>query len=746
MKWMRRLAIPWPTLFLSAVILGPVVAGGAVGVQAGEVSGKVVMPVICSPEVSPAVVRLEPKATAATIDSASAMPAEVALINQRGLQFVPRVQAIPLGQTLRFTNEDSETHNVHVFSPGNEFNQSMAPGQPRDFTPGQAGVIQLACDVHSHMRGFVVVSASPWVRVCSAKGRFRIESVPDGEYTLTVWHEMGAPLIKEVKVVGDTDLGSLTVSAPERVKRAPGEMVPARKWADVIDRISVLLAASLDSAGKTNGFKKARKLAEDAYWAEFEASDMETAIRLHLGYVTASDLERKFRAVVAMSRAVSEGKRTSDQAVDTARSLLLTLVKAAADLNRKGVTDGDHLQTGVATASIASPPSHGDSLAQLKALKAGLDGVRSLADRNEPDEAAAAMTSVYFDEFEPLERFIAVHKPGDVRPLELRFNEIRGEVGQGLKGERLGSRLLALHDETTSTLNRSRSIPEGLFGPAFAASLLTIVREGVEVILLLTMLLALVAKTGQASGRRAIAWGVGLAIVASAATAIALNMMVASAQGRTREILEGAVMLAAAGVLFYVSYWLISQAESKRWMSFLKRQAARGSETGHKGFLALAATAFLAVYREGAETALMYQAMIGSQAGAKAGLTGLATGLGVGLILLAGIAYLIKTTSLRLPLRPFFQVTGGLLFTMAVVFAGNGVFELQSSGILKSTPLALLGSGLPAIGVYPNVQALSVQALLLAGAMLALVVILSGENGETKQQVSAVKPGMKVGV
>ncbi len=95
-----------------------------------------------------------------------------------------------------------------------------------------------------------------------------------------------------------------------------------------------------------------------------------------------------------------------------------------------------------------------------------------------------------------------------------------------------------------------------------------------------------------------------------------------------------------------------------------------------------------------------------------------------GLIVLAVVAYVIRATSIRLPLRPFFQATGGLLFAMAVVFAGNGVFALQSSGILKSTPLNWLGGGLPLLGVYPNVQALSVQGLLLMGAALAMVVIL----------------------
>ena len=61
-------------------------------------------------------------------------------MNQHGLQFVPRVQAIKLGQTVRFTNQDGETHNVHVVSPHfAALNQSMSPGQPFDFEPTLRG-------------------------------------------------------------------------------------------------------------------------------------------------------------------------------------------------------------------------------------------------------------------------------------------------------------------------------------------------------------------------------------------------------------------------------------------------------------------------------------------------------------------------------------------------------------------------------------------------------------------------------
>ena len=139
--------------------------------------------------------------------------ADVALINQEGLQFSPRVQAIALGQSVQFTNADNETHNVHV---GNDFNESMSPGQPRRFTPTRPGVYTLLCDVHSHMRGYLVVGPTPWVAACTRQGRFRLDGVPDGRYVLDVWHEMGTPLRRVLTVAGGSpvDLGTIAHERP----------------------------------------------------------------------------------------------------------------------------------------------------------------------------------------------------------------------------------------------------------------------------------------------------------------------------------------------------------------------------------------------------------------------------------------------------------------------------------------------------------------------------------------------------
>ena len=115
---------------------------------------------------------------------------------------------------------------------------------------------------------------------------------------------------------------------------------------------------------------------------------------------------------------------------------------------------------------------------------------------------------------------------------------------------------------------------------------------------------------------------------------------------------------------------------------------------------------------KGPRPSLMYQALLGSEGRTQAGFLGLTAGLALGIVLLAVIAYLIRATSVRLPMPVFFKFSGLFLFVLAIVFAGNGVFELQNAGILLTTNLAWMGGGLPWAGLYPNLQVISVQGLL----------------------------------
>jgi high-affinity iron transporter len=720
------------------MVMALVAVRGAV--LGGEVRGRVEMPAGCSPEISPAVVWLEPKSGQ---PAPSAGETQVTLeVHQKALQFRPRVRGMGVGQRLKFTNGDSERHNVHIQGAGVNFSRTIAPGETVEFEPTKAGLLRIFCDIHVHMRAFAVVSASPWVATCDRTGAFRLRDVPEGAYTLHAWHELGDPATAALTVgAGTTDAGTIRVEGPQIVSTAAATPAKAEKWEDVVDRVSVALASALDVASrKVEGSRsQAVGRVDEAYFGVFEGSDMETAVRSSLGYDRAVDIEDRFLSLRREARAVAEGRSQAAAFVAGTRELLQSLLQATRDLNALGVTDRTKV---LASGAAPTPIAEGELRLQLAGLRRTFDRVGSLVEKgNVSDARDELVESGYFRAFEPMERQLNLTNPSAVKPLESRFASLRGQIESGLRGAELREALDALYADIAAAMQagEGRKGTASVFGLAFSASLVTILREGIEVILLLTMLLALVAKAGRPRGASRALWmGVVLAVVASGGTALALNRLVSSARGRAGEVLEGTVMLAAAAVLFYVSYWLISRAESKRWMDFLRRKTTLGGSSGR--FLTLGLAAFLAVYREGAETALMYQALAANQP--PQGMAGLVAGLAVGLVLLAVFAVALRFTSVRLPLRRFFQVTGLVLFAMSVVFAGHGVLELQVAGVLKSTPVPWLSGGLPALGLHPSLQGVAIQGLLLAGAAVSMVVLSLGRE-ETAPTSSA--PGKERG-
>jgi hypothetical protein len=135
--------------------------------------------------------------------------------------------------------------------------------------------------------------------------------------------------------------------------------------------------------------------------------------------------------------------------------------------------------------------------------------------------------------------------------------------------------------------------------------------------------------------------------------------------------------------------------------------------------LALASAAFLAVYREGFETVLFYKALFLAADGS-AGAAPVLGGMAVGTVVLVGVYFAIHRFGVRLPLKPFFGVTSAFLYYMAFVFAGQGIAELQEGGLLSITPVAG-APRLPALGIFPTVESLSVQGVLLVLLAVALV-------------------------
>jgi high-affinity iron transporter len=344
--------------------------------------------------------------------------------------------------------------------------------------------------------------------------------------------------------------------------------------------------------------------------------------------------------------------------------------------------------------------------------------------------------------FEPLETPARAKNPGLVSALERQFADFKGAIK--VSDLRVADRArdaiqLGLPEIVQLTQ------PTGGGWSAFLQSFLIIVREGFEAILVVGAVVAFLIKTGHRDRLPAIWKGTALALLASGVTAVILATVL-RALPASREILEGATLLVAVGVLFSVSYWLISRVEAARWQQFIREKV--NTALAHGGGQALAFVAFLAVYREGAETALFYQALFN-----EGGHTALPLTLGIvaGFAALAVIFTLFYRFGVRIPLRPFFTVTSALLYYMAFVFAGKGVRELQEGG---AVPITLL-SGFPHVelmGIFPSVETLLAQLVLIALLVFALaktfwpkrsvtlptVAAGAGDNGATPAAARAV--------
>jgi high-affinity iron transporter len=356
----------------------------------------------------------------------------------------------------------------------------------------------------------------------------------------------------------------------------------------------------------------------------------------------------------------------------------------------------------------ASSPSN---VVAFAAVRGSLDRAMDLARRGEHAAAADQVFDAYLS-FEEVEGPLRIVDAGLVSRAEARFGALRQAAGAGA-GASLERRYATVSSTVDSAEAALGASPSG-WG-LVAESFLLVVREGFEAILIVGAIMAVVLRTGNRALRRGVRWGVALALAASLATAALLEWMLEGSTAK-REALEGGVMLAAAVVLFYVSYWLISKVDADAWQRFVRHKIERAAASGSA--VALASVAFLAVYREGFETVLFYKALYVT--GGAAGTALITLGLAAGVVVLAGVYVGIEKFGIRIPLRPFFAVTGATLYFLAFVFAGTGVKELQEGAVVPAT----LVRGAPRsefFGIYPTVESLALQGLIVACLIAAVV-------------------------
>jgi high-affinity iron transporter len=257
----------------------------------------------------------------------------------------------------------------------------------------------------------------------------------------------------------------------------------------------------------------------------------------------------------------------------------------------------------------------------------------------------------------------------------------------------------------------------------FIEALLILLREGLEALLVIAALAAYLTKAGAQDRLTALYAGAGAAVLASI---LAAWMFAVMNNGAHNDIVEGVVILAAAALMLYVSGWLLLRQDPRAWQAYLKERA--GAAVAKRTSIAVASLAFLAVFREGAETVLFVHALANSSGGWSAALLGgLAVGFG-GLVLLF---IFINVIVQRLPMRPVFIATSAFLFVMALRFIGQGIQEFQEQLLIPYDPVSG-ATWLTSIGFNPTWEALAAQGAVV---VLAITTFFIWQRNAVQQRV-----------
>ncbi|HET6362841.1 MAG TPA: FTR1 family protein [Gemmatimonadota bacterium] len=387
-------------------------------------------------------------------------------------------------------------------------------------------------------------------------------------------------------------------------------------------------------------------------------------------------------------------------------------------LEQEARKPGVVLQPDFASRSVSSAQAGGTAIAgvppmrsaEIASLAAELERARAAYAVGDRDAALAAVEHGYLEGFEPLESRLPSDLVGRIeRAIHL---SLRPSIRAGAPAAEVEVTFAALYADLALADSQLSGGASFWFGAVNAFAI--IFREGLEAVLLIGAILAYMSRTTAGARHRRQVWlGVAGGLAASAATWV-LAVTLVPVSGASREMVEGVTALVAVIVLLYVSHWLFQKTYIHDWKAYLQDHVGRAMTRGSA--LAMAGLAFAAVYREGFETVLFYQALM-FDAGAAAVLAGFAPGI---LVILA-IGYAIVKLGLKLPLKRVFAVTGSVMLYLAFVFIGKGLYNLQEAGVFAPHPLAWAPDHealRQLLGLYPLAETMLAQAafLLLLGA------------------------------
>ena len=520
--------------------------------------------------------------------------------------------------------------------------------------------------------------------------------------------ESGHRLVAEYQDGGD---GSTSAPASGGNSAASSTTSP---WMSVYTEFK----AELDNAKAAFDKKDTAALKAALNRAKFDIyrnERLEEAVRKYVSSQTDQSIQQIIGNLLREDADTDKSK--FDEAINALDNLAL---KAVNDLPQESYSIAP--QTALAQ-SDTSEDEGKDFTPIVQNIKDKMAKVLQLYESGKVDDAIDESGNIYFDEYEEsgMENIVGAKNTQLKLDTEASFNKISALMRAGASKEQIVAAQNKLFDQLTQSLELTKKSSNwDLFLYAF----IIILREGFEALIIVAAVIALLIKSGNSKHLNIVYSALGVAVVLSIATAYGLNYIFGSENaGQTREVMEGAVMLIAVVLLFYVGFWLLSNASSKKWSAYIQGQISSSLSSGDSKMLWW--TVFLAVYREGAETVLFYLALL-FDAKSPAATSMVAAGFVAGLAALIIVYIVIKKFSLKIAIKPFFIATSVIIFYMSVVFVGKGVMELVEGKVFVPTVI----DGLPTItwiGFYPYVQSLVPQAVMIV-LLIAGILILKNKQ------------------
>lgn len=299
--------------------------------------------------------------------------------------------------------------------------------------------------------------------------------------------------------------------------------------------------------------------------------------------------------------------------------------------------------------------------------------------------------------------------------IEAKFSKAASIINAAKSKDELGSTFNELNKLIDDILDKiSDTSPLMLF----ITSLTIILREGLEALIIVVAIISYIIQSGN-KNRLNIAYSALITgIVASFITAFAVSYIMGAKAGESRELIEGYTMLIAVALLFYVGFWLLSNSHNKKYTQALHSKAYQAIESGSAKTLWL--TVFLAVFREGAETILFYQALL-FDAGTSTEQMSVFGGLGVGIVILVVLYFLLKAGAVKIPIKQFFLITSYIIFYMCFVFTGKGIMELVEGKVFIPHQFIINFEPIVWLGLHPYYESLVPQMIILLSLIIGIV-------------------------